>query len=119
MYNGLHCFFFAAGALPGIKWFFVYFRFDIRRYFNSWQLGLYFFCASLFACAAQYAVMPDAYKTFWQYMQAEPADKLHAIQLHCFCYSSVLIIFIRKIYFTIFLFLQPAIADGYLMGVSP
>ena len=36
-----------------------------------------------------------------------------------FVTDPLLIIFISKIYFAIFLFLQPVVADGYLMGVAP
>lgn len=62
--------------------------------------------------------MPYTYKSLWQYVLHEPADELLGPKVHL----GVLvrsIVFIGKVHFVILDGLDPMVANGHLMGISP
>ena len=62
-------------------------------------MGLQLLQSATFPAAAQYAVMPDAYKAMWQYVLRKPSGKFLVGQRHLPGNTSCFIIFVTKRYF--------------------
>ena len=75
--------------------------------------------ASALGCTAQKTVVPDAHKALWQDVLRKPTHELQLCKFHAPFTPLTPIIFIAKANLPLTNLLQPVVADGNFVAVSP